>query len=71
MEQRFRYIDRLKGLAILFVILGHYVIYVLHQKDIVLELIGSFHMPLFMCWSGLVVAKIPQSSKLFRKIIAL
>lgn len=71
MVQRFRYIDRLKGLAILFVILGHYVIYVLHQKDIVLELIGSFHMPLFMFLSGLVIAEIPQSSKLFRKIIAL
>lgn len=71
MEQRFRYIDRLKGLAILFVILGHYVIFVLHQKDIVLELIGSFHMPLFMFLSGLVIGEIPKSSKLFRKIIAL
>lgn len=41
---RLEYIDRLKGFAILCVVLGHYAILVLKQIDIVGEIIGSFHI---------------------------
>ena len=68
---RLQYIDRMKGAAILFVVMGHYVIYSLAQKDIILELIGSFHMPFFMFLSGLVIYEIPNMRKNIRKVIAL
>lgn len=45
---RIEYIDRLKGFAILCVIMGHYVFYALDQTDIISEIIGSFQMPLFI-----------------------
>jgi fucose 4-O-acetylase-like acetyltransferase len=60
MKQRFSYIDRTKGLAILLVVLGHLIAretppgpsveWYLTFKD----LIYAFHMPLFMAVSGLV-----------------
>ena len=71
MKQHFQYIDRLKGFAILTVVMGHYVIYVLNQKDVILELIGAFHMPLFMFLSGLVISEVPKTGKSFTKIVAL
>ena len=55
MQQRIKYIDRLKGLAILLVVMGHvYVIALDLTDEVVYRVIGSFRMSLFMYFSGLV-----------------
>jgi uncharacterized membrane protein YcfT len=53
--QRIQYIDRLKGLAIILVVMGH--IFGFHQPDDGINtFIYTFHMPLFMFLSGLVIS---------------
>lgn len=68
MKQRLNYIDRLKGFTILFVVMGHLIV----QRDIIYELISSFHMPLFIFLSG-YVASSPSSFSIisgkFRKLM--
>ena len=55
MQQRINYIDRLKGLAILLVVMGHvYVIALDLTDEVVYRVIGNFRMSLFMYLSGLV-----------------
>ncbi|WP_288360957.1 acyltransferase family protein [uncultured Bacteroides sp.] len=55
MKQRINYIDRMKGMAILLVVMGHLYFFSYGQSDsIVFCFISSFHMPLFMFLSGLV-----------------
>lgn len=77
MNERLDYIDRMKGLAIFLVVLGH-VYYMIYDKmDCVYsDIIGSFNMPLFMFLSGLVAASCIIGDgwsrvKLFKKIKAL
>lgn len=55
MQVHFKYIDKLKGFAILSVIMGHFIIGGLNKMGIVYEMIGSYHMPLFLFLSGMVV----------------
>lgn len=77
MSQRINYIDRMKGLAILLVVMGHIYLFSMGKSDCVLyRFIGSFHMCFFMFLSGLVVASGISSpfwsmKKLMKKIIAL
>lgn len=66
---RIEYIDRLKGFAILCVIMGHYVFHALGQDDIIHEIIGSFQMPLFMFMSGYVISSTPSWKKCCKKVI--
>lgn len=55
MKQRIDYIDRMKGLAIFLVVMGHVYGMAFAQSDeVAYRVIGSFHMPLFMFLSGLV-----------------
>lgn len=55
MKQRIDYIDRMKGMAIFLVVMGHVYGMVFNQgEDITYKWISSFHMPLFMFLSGLV-----------------
>lgn len=55
MKSRIDYIDRLKGLTIFWVVMGHVYGMVFSQSnDIFYKFIYSFHMPLFMFLSGLV-----------------
>ena len=55
MENRIQYIDRLKGFAILLVVMGHIPLFCYHTGiENMDRFIGSFHMPLFMFLSGLV-----------------
>lgn len=57
MKSRIHYIDRLKGFAILLVIMGHvYGMALDLTNEIVYKVICSFHMPLFMFLSGLVAS---------------
>lgn len=68
MRHRLNYIDRLKGFTIIFVVMGHLLV----QRDIIYELISSFHMPLFIFLSGFVASS-PSSiyiiSGKFRKLM--
>ena len=55
MKQRIDYIDRMKGLAIFLVVMGHvYGMAFAQSDDVVYRVISSLHMPLFMFLSGLV-----------------
>ncbi len=68
MRHRLNFIDRLKGFTIIFVVMGH----LIAQRDIIYELISSFHMPLFIFLSGFVASS-PSSiyiiSGKFRKLM--
>lgn len=66
---RIAYIDRLKGLCILAVIVGHFIIWPLGlDDDYVTSFVTSFHMPIFMFLSGFVISSTPNISKCIRKI---
>lgn len=55
MKQRIDYIDRMKGMAIFLVVMGHvYGMALAQSDDVAYRVISSFHMPLFMFLSGLV-----------------
>ena len=55
MKQRIDYIDRMKGLAIFLVVMGHvYGMVFAQSDDVAYRVISSLHMPLFMFLSGLV-----------------
>lgn len=64
--QRIQYIDRLKGLAIIFVVMGH-VFGFSQPDDGIIDFIYTFHMPLFMFLSGLVIAVAPTLPKVLAK----
>jgi fucose 4-O-acetylase-like acetyltransferase len=75
MNVHYEYIDRLKGLAIILVVMGHVLLYCCCSCDFpraLTDFIGkgiySFHMPLFMFLSGIVVSDFPHASKLRRKL---
>lgn len=75
MDVHFNYIDRLKGLAIILVVMGHVLLYCCCSCDFpraMADFIGkgiySFHMPLFMFLSGIVVSNFPHAAKLRRKL---
>ena len=54
MKDRINYIDKLKGLTIMLVVLGHFTEYSLNIKDSGFNIFySSFHMPLFMFLSGM------------------
>lgn len=74
MKQRIDYIDRMKGLAIFLVVMGHvYGMAFAQPDDVAYQVICSFYMPLFMFLSGLVACSGVTSpywslSKLGRKL---
>lgn len=54
-KDRFQFVDRLKGLAIILVVMGHVYFFSMHnQQGLWFDVISSFHMPLFMFLSGYV-----------------
>lgn len=54
--KRFQYVDRLKGFAILLVVMGHMYQFPMHPNDtFIYKVIQSFHMPLFLFLSGYVI----------------
>lgn len=60
MKERILYIDWLKGIAIILVVMGHVIGFDIYSGDscmnsFLYRLISSFHMPLFIFLSGLVV----------------
>lgn len=70
MKTHYKYIDRLKGITMLTVIMGHFIQWSLFIKnDIIADLIFSFHMPLFMFLSGLVISSPPSLNKCITKLV--
>lgn len=73
MIERFKYIDRLKGFAMLCVVLGHLVCFTMYDTwdeaihDINLAFVSVFHVPLFIFLSGFVIKTPPNNKKLLRK----
>lgn len=66
--KRIEYIDRLKGFAILLVVMGHiYHFGLCHKQSMVNMFINSFHMPLFMFLSGFVIHTPPNMKKCITK----
>lgn len=60
MTQRINYIDRMKGFAILVVVLAHVFLFTFDMGDsLIFKFCASFEMPLFMFVSGFV-AFIPE-----------
>ena len=58
MNNRIQYIDRLKGFTMLLVVMGHiYYFTYSHSESIWFKGISSFHMPLFMFLSGMLIYK--------------
>ena len=66
------YIDKLKALAMLLVIMGHTIYFCMnHEKpanDPVLNIICTFHVPLFFFLSGFVIKQPPVGLKLLHKV---
>lgn len=69
MKERVEYIDRLKGFAMLAVIIGHLTVFSYHiEQDPIGLMVTTFHMPVFMFMSGLVISTPPNLLKLVRKL---
>lgn len=61
MTKRINYIDRMKGMAILVVVLAHVFLFSLDMENsLVFRFCASFEMPLFMFVSGFVAYINPQ-----------
>ena len=70
MANRLYYLDNLKGLLIILVILGHAIQFTLpdYENVFAFRLIYSFHMPLFFFISGyLAVRKEDSAQKMIQK----
>lgn len=68
MSSRIEYIDRLKGLAILAVVMGHIIYFVFHlSDDPVWGYIYSFHVPLFYFFIWICDFYPPHLLKLTKK----
>lgn len=65
-NNRIAYIDRLKGLAIILVVIGH--LLKTGETGMLYQFIYSFHMPLFMFLSGFVIHELPKWQKLCIKL---
>jgi putative membrane protein len=68
----YNYIDRLKGLAIILVVIGHILSFsMMGGKNPINTVITSFHMPLFMFLSGLVIKEPKIGKKLLARFLQL
>lgn len=57
MQERLQYLDSMKGLAIIMVIMGHVELSILRSTTIVTTVVSFLHIPIFMFISGLLLAK--------------
>ena len=66
---RYDYLDNLKGILIILVVLGHAIQWTLPdcQHDVLFRVIYSFHMPLFFLISGFLTFKEHYDSMLVKK----
>lgn len=67
---RLVYIDRLRGLAMLSVVMGHFSLWCLENENaFTYNFVYSYHMPLFMFLSGIVIKTLPSFKKCFNKLL--
>ena len=70
-KQKLPYIDSLRGMAMLLVIMGHTIYFCIYQEqkfvDSVFSLICTFHVPLFFFLSGVVITSPPNLKKFLGK----
>lgn len=72
MQQRYNYIDRLKGLAIILVVIGHILSFsMIGDRNPINTVITSFHMPLFIFLSGVVIKEPKLGKALFKRLLQL
>lgn len=72
MIERYNYIDRLKGLAMLLVVIGHILVFsITGNKNPIYTVISSFQMPLFLFLSGLVIKEPKVGKVLFIRVLSL
>lgn len=68
---RLYYIDKLKALAMLLVVMGHTLYFCTWHEtpsnDVVLNIICTFHVPLFFFLSGFVISQLPDVRKFLVK----
>lgn len=68
MKQRVEYIDRLKGFAILCVVIGHFTLWAIGRlNDPLHDFVYLYHMPLFFFLSGIVISAAPKPKKVLVK----
>lgn len=68
--QRIHYIDTLKGVAIVLVVIGHLLSFSFGSNALY-TMIYTFHMPLFMLLSGCVVKRGVEPKKLGKSVLGL
>ena len=67
---RIDYIDEMRGLAILFVVIGHIIQFNgIPTTNPVFEFIYSFHMPLFFSISGYITQKVTQINNISQYLL--
>ncbi|MBQ9186316.1 MAG: CotH kinase family protein [Prevotella sp.] len=71
-HQRLHYIDKLKGLAMLLVVMGHTIYFCTYHEqypfhDDIFSVICTFHVPLFFFLSGVVIKTPPDIRKFGKK----
>ena len=73
MKQRIQYIDRLKGVAMMSVLIIHVIVIgnLSETPDAIAQHLYPIAMPLFMFLSGLVISSVPWGKKLFKKLAVL
>ncbi len=73
MKQRIQYIDRLKGVAMMSVLIIHVIVIgnLSETPDAIAHHLYPIAMPLFMFLSGLVISSVPWGKKLFKKLAVL
>lgn len=73
MKQRIQYIDRLKGVAMMNVLIIHVIVIgnLSETPDAIAHNLYPIAMPLFMFLSGLVISSVPWGKKLLKKLAVL
>ncbi len=70
-KEHWLYIDRLKALAMMMVVMGHTIYFCMYHEeqphDIIFTMICTFHVPLFFFLSGVVIKELPNSKKVLSK----
>lgn len=70
-KERLLYIDRLKALAMILVVMGHTIYFCMYHEerphDAIFNIICTFHVPLFFFLSGIVISKLPDYRKVCSK----
>ncbi|MBE6293466.1 MAG: acyltransferase [Bacteroidales bacterium] len=70
-NKRIDYIDTLRAFAIFLVTLGHCLDYGGYKDSVLINLIYSFHMPLFICISGFVISYSYERKSINEGVISL